>query len=305
MRILVTGSSGFIGKSLIPKLLEDGHKVLGVNRRTIISDDWESIGNYSHEFFDLGNPEHVKTLFVNYEPHIIIHLASHATTLLNEDNPSSIIDNNIKSTYNLLENAPPRCKFIYGSSVAVYGTFTPEFTAKEMFSCYPKSMYAISKLTSERMLNVYHAQLGKITSPIVFRMCAVLGPEQDLTHGAVYDFCKKLRSNDEYLTLLGQKPGSEKPFVHINDVISAFKMAVEREDMYGIYNLCLENEINIETTAKIVMSTLKITKPLKWLGSKSNWKGDNPLIKCSNHKLRLAGWEPQYKYSQDVIRKAL
>ncbi len=152
---------------------------------------------------------------------------------------------------------------------------------------------------------MYYTQLGKITKPIIFRMCAVLGPEKDLTHGAIYDFCKKLRSNSKFLELLGDEPGSQKPFIHIKDVISAFKMAIEREDLTGTYNSCLKDKINIKETAHLVMETLKIKKPIKWLGEKSNWKGDNPIIKCSNTKLINEGWKPRYNTSDFVIRTAL
>lgn len=299
MRILVTGATGFIGKSLIPHLIED-HYVFGISKDT----NKKPLKCYKHIYCDLANYYEVENLFKMIpEPHIIIHLASHATTLLNKDDPSQVIDNNIKATYNLCEHCPPRCKFIYASSATVYGQFHDR--RDESCPIMPISIYAMSKLASEHILDIYCYDMNKLSRPVHMRMCAVIGPEKDLTHGAVYDFCKKLRSDNETLQLLGEEPGSIKPFVHIDDVIQFIQLSVNNEMIFGKFNICTEDEIDIKTTADAVMAGLKIKKPLEWMGAKSLWKGDNPIIQCSNFRAKSKGWKPKHEFSAKLIKETL
>ena len=57
-----------------------------------------------------------------------------------------------------------------------------------------------------------------------------------------------------------------------------------------------------EEVAKAVMSGLETYKQIKWLGEKSNWKGDNRLISVSNEKMKELGWNPNYKSKEAIIQ---
>ena len=74
------------------------------------------------------------------------------------------------------------------------------------------------------------------------------------------------------------------------------------EDVVGEYNIVPDDAINIEEVAKAVMSGLEVYKQIKWLGEKSNWKGDNRLISVSNEKMKDLGWNPNYKSKEAITQ---
>lgn len=298
MRILLTGVSGFIGRNLLPILLDKGYEVCGISYKHTITNKYK---NYQESHIDLGSDltDSIQHVMRNFNPEIIIHLAGHSTTRISDKDSGNIIDSNIKSTYNLLEYAPQDCKFIYLSTVMCYGDFLERRTEED--ECMPKSIYAITKLASEHLINAYCYDMCKIAQPTIFRPCAIIG--KNMTHGNIFDFLNKIKSNSPTLQALGKKPGSNKPFLHIDDLIRALIMAINDPYMFGIFNLCLEDELNVEQLAYIMMDILEIKKPIEWMGE--TFKGDSKIIQCSNQKLKDYGWIPKINNSKDAITKTI
>ena len=157
----------------------------------------------------------------------------------------------------------------------------------------------MTKRASEGSIR-YHSSTGQING-VSARMCATVG--RGLTHGVVYDFIRKILNNP-VLEALGSKPGSTKPYCHIDDLVQALLILAMNKDVSGEYNIVPDDAINIEEVAKAVMSGLDVYKNIEWLGEKSNWKGDNRLISVSNEKMKSLGWKPSYK-SKEAIAKAV
>ena len=74
------------------------------------------------------------------------------------------------------------------------------------------------------------------------------------------------------------------------------------KDITGEYNICPDDQINIEEVAKAVMSGLEVYKEIEWLGESANWKGDNRIISVSNSKMKSIGWSPKYSSKQAIIK---
>ena len=160
----------------------------------------------------------------------------------------------------------------------------------------PISVYGATKRASESILDSY-VEAGKIKS-VYARMCATVG--KGLTHGVVFDFIRKLYSLNSNLEALGDEPGSFKPYCHIRDVVNALVLLAKSETS-GAYNIVPDDYINISQVASAVMKGLGIHKPVKFLGSKSNWKGDNKYLICDNKKLKELGWNLKFPNSYDAI----
>lgn len=308
-KILITGDSGFLGQNLFKHLSLKGYDVVGCSRKGISGDKGYYVyatvdGNYlhynpahKHYGINLIDSDSVKAMLSHCRPDCIIHTAANALVRVDENNPGQIIDDNVKSTQILCHHAQ-NCRFIFMSSIIVYGGAN----CHEEEKCYPISIYGATKLASEYIIGC-----NKSLKSTIFRLGAVVGP--GLTHGVVFDIMRKLRSESPTLDLLGDKPGSQKTFLHISDFLSAVDMAIDGKldkSYYGSYNVCNEPHelVSVERIAEIVKKTMNIDKHVMWLGEGANWKGDNKVLSGVISEMNNAGWNTQLS-SESAIEQAV
>lgn len=293
MKVLVTGGTGFIGSHLI-KALKDQHQVYTISRKVHppnLIDVKVLKGNLCNEMF--------MRYVMNYvNPDLIFHLAANPNVKLDDLRPTSIIYDNVVSTQNICHYAPKNCRILYASSVVAYGDNS--FKMDETLTCRPTSVYGATKLASEGIIHAYHSQ-GHIRGTSL-RLCATVGA--GLTHGIIYDFIRKLRSDSDYLEVIGDFPGSQKPFAHVDDVVSAF-LLMANEDVDSVYNVVPDNMCTVNEVAHAVMDALDIQKEIKWLGSGANWAGDNKKLWCDNNRIKYRGWIPKFLDSREAIKQAV
>jgi UDP-glucose 4-epimerase len=294
-KVLVTGSTGFIGQNLTRQLARDGYEVHGTRRRFSLLGKGNIPGVEMHSL-DLHDYDKVRHLLENLRPDVIFHLAANPIVKDDEACPTQISYDNVLATHNLLAFAPNGCRFIFASSVTVYGKTLdiPGLTVSEDCEQYPTSVYAATKIASEALVNAY-TNLGKVDG-VNLRLIANVGPHS--THGLVHDIIRKLRSDSEHLNLLGSYPGSCKPFIHVDDTVSAmfwaaFSGMAKIGDAYNITSLrnSGQSSLRVDQVAQIVMNELGIYKELSWGGNLSNWRGDNPAVHICGRKAMLDGWQ--------------
>ena len=305
MSVLVTGGRGFIGRHLIHRLRPYRNifgPVITVGRQSFASPFVDR-----HYTCDLGYPDQsepefyvLKTIMRKYDFDYIFHLASKATVKMQGNEPFEILNSNILSTQKVCQWAPKGARVILASSGINYGDWMfQEETARpygEEDKTDPTSIYGMTKRASESILK-YYTSTGQIRG-VSARMCATVG--RGLTHGVVYDFMHKILNNPT-LEALGDKPGSTKPYCYIDDLIDGL-LLLAMKDITGEYNICPDDQINIEEVAKAVMSGLEVYKEIEWLGESANWKGDNRIISVSNSKMKSIGWSPKYSSKQAIIK---
>lgn len=173
MRVLVTGSAGFIGFHLVKALLAKGNHVTGIDnlndyystslkraRLQAINDSASSHkrqNNYCFKSVDLADREQMKALFEEHKFDAVVNLAAQAGVRYSIDNPSAYVDSNLVGFANLLEG----CRdsnikhLVFASSSSVYG-----MNCKQPFSTndqvdYPISLYAATKKANELMAHSY------------------------------------------------------------------------------------------------------------------------------------------------------
>jgi len=268
-KILITGAGGFIGKHVHNFY----RNAIGLTRQDL----------------DLSDENAVKDYFEHhYQPDIIIHLASNALPFPSPENIEKMTRDNIVSCQNLLKYCPEGCHFINMSSIVVYGDQDNEM--HEGMLVQPTAYYALSKLATEYLIDVYSKKI-KGTN---LRLSATIG--KGLTHGAVMDFRARLKNGDKFWAI-GSKPGSCKPYVHVDDVIQAIEIVIKHEAI-GTFNVS-NNSITIEEVAKACMKSLKIEKEIEWR-PEYEWKGDNKKLIVNSNKLKGLGWKPKYT-SEEAI----
>lgn len=257
-KIMITGASGFLGKNLSNYI--SNYELIKVFNNNKIEDGW---------YCDLCNQNSVKQLFEKTDPQIVIHCASNPSPKHPEDY-KQFIEDHVLSTVNLLENCKAGTKFIFISSVLVFGNHFPVLE--------PTNLYGALKLSCENICETY-GKLRNLKINII-RPCAIVG--KGLTHGLLFDIQKKLKSDSETLPLFGSSPGSTKPFVHVDDICEWVKYCIENDINLPI-NAFPRDSISVKTIAEIVMNHLGIHKEIVWEADKV-WKGDNNLIDTSNQQ---------------------
>jgi UDP-glucuronate 4-epimerase len=166
MKILVTGSAGFIGNQLALTLLERGDEVVGVDNHNDYYDvnlklarlaRIQDHASYTHIKADLADREAMEQLFKKHQPQRVVNLAAQAGVRYSLENPRAYIDSNIVGFTNILEG----CRhhkvehLVYASSSSVYGANeSMPFSVHDNVD-HPLSLYAASKKANELMAHTY------------------------------------------------------------------------------------------------------------------------------------------------------
>lgn len=166
MKILVTGAAGFIGAFTSKKLIEMGHRVIGIDnlnsyyevklKRDRLS--WLSrLGGFEFIEMELADRDAVSGLFASNKFDRVIHLAAQAGVRYSIQNPHAYADSNLTGFLNVMEG----CRhhqiehFIYASSSSVYGLNTHLPYGTEDRVDHPVSLYAATKKANELMAHSY------------------------------------------------------------------------------------------------------------------------------------------------------
>ena len=185
MKILITGSAGFIGSSLSIKLLEKGEEVLGidnlndyydVNLKKARLNRFLEHKNYSHFFIDLEDRDGIKKLFQDSKPDVVVNLAAQAGVRYSIENPMAYVDTNLTGFAHILEGCRhSKVKhLVYASSSSVYGSNSIlPFSVHDNVD-HPLSLYAATKKANELMAHTYSHLYNLPTTGL--RFFTVYGP---------------------------------------------------------------------------------------------------------------------------------
>jgi len=185
VKILVTGTAGFIGNHLALQLLERGDEVIGVDNLNDYYDvnlklarlqRIEDHDNYVHSKVDIADREAMAELFSRHQPQRVVNLAAQAGVRYSLINPHAYIESNIVGFTNILEG----CRhnqvehLVYASSSSVYGANEAmPFSVHDNVD-HPLSLYAASKKANELMAHTYSHLYQLATTGL--RFFTVYGP---------------------------------------------------------------------------------------------------------------------------------
>lgn len=180
MRVLVTGSAGFIGSHLVDHLISEGHDVWGIDNLSIgLKQNVSAKAESSFYRIDLVTERSRlnKTLKV-IKPDIVYHLAAWAHEGLSQFCPIKVTENNYTAFLNMLVGSlNAGCKrFVVASSMSVYGDQTAPFD--ETMDTKPVDVYAVAKTAMEQTLEILSEVHGFVYT--IIRPHNVYGPRQML-----------------------------------------------------------------------------------------------------------------------------
>lgn len=185
MRILVTGTAGFIGAALTERLLARGDEVYGIDNHNDYYDPklkearlarFAQHSNYTHRRADLADADAINDAFAAFRPQRVVNLAAQAGVRYSLKNPQAYVQSNLVGFVNILE----ACRhgkiehLVYASSSSVYGANRKLPFAVEDPVDHPVSLYAASKKANELMAHTYSHLYDLPTTGL--RFFTVYGP---------------------------------------------------------------------------------------------------------------------------------
>lgn len=308
MRALVTGGAGFIGYHLVKELLKRDLDVICVDNFTLGKkenvDEFANNPKYKFYEIDIDNTKLFCETLASERIDIVYHLAANSDIQKGGKEPNIDFNDTFMTTFSVLELIRKNNikKFFFSSTSAIYGD-KQEALDEEAGGLKPISYYGGSKYASEGFISAYTFMNDLCT--VVFRFPNVIGP--NLTHGVIYDFTKKLKTNPKELEILGD--GTQcKPYIYVLDLVDAIiKMTLDTEmkQGYEVYNVGVETATNVTSIANIVCEELGYKDvEYKYTGGNVGWKGDVPKFQYDLTKIHHAGWKALYN-SDEAVRETV
>lgn len=225
MKVLVTGSAGFIGSNLALRLLERGDTVVGIDNHNDYYDPaikearlarHANHPSYTHLRIDLADRNAIEDAFRTHRPQRVVNLAAQAGVRYSIENPLAYIDSNIVGFAHILEG----CRhhgvehLVYASSSSVYGANTSMPFSVHHNVDHPLSLYAASKKSNELMAHTYSHLYGLPTTGL--RFFTVYGPwgRPDM---ALFKFTKAIMAGEKISVFNYGK--HRRDFTYIDDII--------------------------------------------------------------------------------------
>lgn len=234
MKVLVTGSAGFIGSALCIRLLERGDDVVGLDNHNDYYDTALKTArlarhldhpNYQHVRMNLEDRHGVAQLFSDQDFDCVVNLAAQAGVRYSIENPSAYIDSNILGFANILEGCRHSSikHLIYASSSSVYGLNTKQpFTTKDNVD-HPVSFYAATKKANELMAHSYSHLFNIPTTGL--RFFTVYGP-YDRPDMALQKFTRAILAGKPIKVFNYGK--HRRDFTYIDDIIEGVVKVLDR-----------------------------------------------------------------------------
>jgi UDP-glucose 4-epimerase len=280
MKILCTGSAGFVGSHLKTHLESQGHTVTGYDLAT---------GQ------DLLNKKMLDETFEQGRFDEVYHVAAQAFMRAGEDNPEMDVRINCLGMHYVLANALKHgCRVLYTSSGAVYGV-TPDVPQREDSPPMPVSNYGCSKLFGEFLLRKYVESSG--LDAVYTRFSSVYGPNRK--DGPVNIFIRRAL---EGKPIVVNGDGSHtRDYVHVSDAVKGLSLVMARGKAGECYNVAS----GVETSVRQIADEVKANIPSANITYNTGYEYDRfdiPRSYFSVEKARALGFSPVVRLREGVTR---
>ena len=256
MRILVTGSAGYVGGHLINSLLQDDrfddYEIIGIDNFSVgKKENYNLIRKNRRVRLEYGDicDNKVREFFKDVE--IVYHLAAISGVAACNKHPRMAFKINVEGTLNLLEHALKSDVeyFIYPSSAAVYGEVESNL-AKEDLLLNPLNKYGAMKASCEALCKAYYNSHGLGT--VVLRFTNIYGVgTYPKWRTAVTNFIRRALDNKN---LVVHGSGEQKrDFIHIDDVVEIYKTMIKPQAKGEVFNAGSGYVASIKEVAEIVL----------------------------------------------------
>lgn len=313
MKILIAGGAGFVGSHLCDAFLKNGHDIIVADKlifgdqniRHLLGDKGiQESGKFRFYEMELADQEKTDCLFKENKIDAVYHMAANSDIQKGGKEPFIDFNDTLLTTRALLEGMRKAGvkNLFFASTSAVYGEKTDVELHETTGGLKPVSYYGGAKLASEALISSYTSMCDM--NAVIFRFPNVIGPR--LTHGAVFDFIRKLRKNPHELEILGD--GTQcKPYIYVLDLVEAIvKLTQEFHPGEEVFNISVKSEgTTVTRIAEIVVEELGLSDVVfQYTGGDRGWKGDVPRFSYNISKVLSTGWQPEHT-SDEAVRQTV
>ena len=271
MKILVTGSEGFLGKILTNKLLSQGHEIIPYDISL-----GKDILDFKQLYADMSKCD------------ACIHLAAIADLYIAEANPELTLEINVKATEKLIQFANELdVRILFSSTVCAYGN-NGEDISTESSQLAPTEIYAKSKVEAEKLF------YDDLENHSILRLATFYGPNMRESL-AVSVFINSIL-NGKQIRIHGNGLQT-RCYTHVEDICSGI-ITVLNSKANGIFNISTEQETSVielvNLISKITGNEIKTTYV-------NDRFGQIVRSKIASEKLRKLGWNPKYNLELGLL----
>jgi GDP-4-dehydro-6-deoxy-D-mannose reductase len=304
MRVLVTGSEGFVGRHLCRSLRAGGDDVVA----------WHGPGEFeppatvdSASVVDVRNAPAVHDAMERARPDAIVHLAAISSVARSHAEPAVTFDVNTMGTLHLCEAAnalAPRPRVLLVSSGEVYGPTAPGERATELKSPAPTSPYAASKLAAETL--GFHFARSHGLHVVCARPFTHLGAGQSADF-AIQSFARQLvearKRGEPRASISVGNLDPVRDLSHVRDVVAAYRLLLQRGACGEAYNVCSGQGRSIRSVLDELVELCGAIVDIRIDPSRLR-PADLPNLVGDASKLRALGWTPRSTL-RDALRDIL
>jgi UDP-glucose 4-epimerase len=308
MRTLVTGAAGFIGSTLVDRLLEEGHQVTGVDNLSASSPaanleaahQYDGGGRFSFVAVDVRHAA-LSDVVARANPDVVFHLAAQTDVRRSIDDPQHDARNNVLGTINLLE-ASRRAKvprIVYAASGGTRYGATTTLPATEDSAVDPLSPYAVASVAGEFYMRAYAGMYG--LTPICLALANVYGPRQDPygRAGVVTVFGSAMISGTP-TTIYGDGSAT-RDYVYVDDAVSAFLCAADAPaTTSGTFNVGTGVQTTVAELHRLIAATVGVSRSPDHAEARTS--EIHRIALDPTRAGRVLGWKPDTDLTQGIKR---
>jgi UDP-glucose 4-epimerase len=302
MHAFVTGGAGFIGSSLVDRLLADGHTVtaydnFSTGQRAFLHD---AAGHPAFRLIEGDTLDAGALARAMRGADTVFHLAANADVRFGTEHPRKDLEQNTIATFTVLESMRTNGikRIAFSSTGSVYGEARIIPTPEDAPFPVQTSLYGASKLAGEGLIAAYAEGYG--FEGCIFRFVSILG--ERYTHGHVFDFYRSLRADPSRLRVLGNGR-QRKSYLYVGDCLDAILLAMDKtRGRIDVFNLGTDEYCEVNNSIGWITERLGIKPALDYTGGDRGWIGDNPFIFLDCSRVRGLGWAPKLTIREGIIR---
>ena len=300
MNIVITGGSGFVGSYLCEKLINDGHKIIFIDK--LLTGSTENINNLvdnkNFSFIEHDVQNHIE---IEDKVDYVLHFASAASPKAYTEHPVNTLKAGSVGTINTLGLAKKHsAEYLLASTSEVYGDPLISPQNEEYWGNVnpngERSMYDEAKRFAEAAVATYSRSYGLKTK--IVRIFNTYGPRMQLNDGRVVTNFIVQALRNENITIYGDGTQT-RSFSYVEDTVAGI-ISLMNSTEYDVFNIGNPNEMTVGQLAEKIIELTDSTSEIKYLElPNDDPKQRKPDITKAKTKLN---WEPKVNLDEGLAK---